>query len=95
MQQNEVSIQERFERFHGENPQVYRAIHWSVMDLELQGHKHYSIDAILHVIRYDRNITTTGRNFKINNDFTSRYARKFMDEFPAYRGFFQLRELKS
>jgi hypothetical protein len=33
----------------------------------------------------------SGEEFKINNNWSSFYARKFMKESPAYEGFFRLR----
>jgi len=32
---------------------------------------------------------------KLNNNFTSRMARKLMEEDPEFKGFFELRRLKS
>jgi len=95
MEQTNLSIQERFERFDEENPEVYREICGLADALLRSGRRHYSMDAILHVVRYHRHIRTTDKDFVINNNYSSRYARKIMKEHPELEGLFQLRELKS
>lgn len=94
-QKNDISIQEQFDRFHGENPRVYLEIVEFIKKLHSNGHRHYSMDAILHVVRYHRHIRTTDKDFKINNNYSSRYARLVMDRNPNLIDFFHTRELKS
>ncbi len=36
-----------------------------------------------------------GEDFKINDHYLSRYARKLMEEHPELDGLFELRELKA
>jgi hypothetical protein len=58
------------------------------------GHRHYSADAVLHVVRFHRDVNRErdgGR--KINDHFTSRYARKLMAEDARFAGFFETRAL--
>ncbi len=94
-------IQEHFDQFDRENPEVYERFCALVNHLIAAGRKHYSADALLHVIRFERDIRTTGagefdgRDLKINNNFSSRYARKFQRDFPCLADFFEVRRLKS
>jgi hypothetical protein len=49
----------------------------------------------VEVVRFHRALETTDPDFKLNNNYSSRYARILMDEEPELAGFFQTRELKS
>lgn len=95
------AIQEHFEQFDRDNPEVYERFCALVNHLLAAGRTHYSSDALLHVIRFERDIRTTGagefdgQELKINNNFSSRYARKFAKDFPGLSGFFEVRRLKS
>ncbi len=94
----ERSIQERFRAFDEANPWVWEAYERHALELIAEGWKHYSSDHILHVVRYhhDRETRDTdGRGFKLNNDFTSRYARKFAAAHPEHAEFFEQRRLAS
>jgi len=61
------------------------------------GFKHYSADAIFHRIRWEMTKPEykEGEEFKINNNYTSVYARGFMNKYPEHAGFFRLREQSS
>lgn len=95
MQQNDVSIQERFERFHEENPFVYSSLLDLARHIKNKGYKHYSMDGLMHVARFEIRMQTSDPNFKINNNYSSRYARKMIAEYPEFDGFFSIRELKT
>jgi hypothetical protein len=63
--------------------------------LKRKGWNHYGIKAIVEVVRFHRALETTDPDFKLNNNYSSRYARILMDQEPELAGFFQTRELKS
>jgi hypothetical protein len=65
------------------------------LQLKRKGWNHYGIKAIVEVVRFHRALETTDPDFKLNNNYSSRYARILMDEEPELAGFFQTRELKS
>ena len=48
-------------------------------------------------IRWESKINTVDYNssFKINNNYTAHYARKFIKQFPKLSHLFQIRELKN
>jgi hypothetical protein len=90
-----VSIQERFEHFDQAHPEIYEEFRAIAHDLLRRGRSHYGSKAILEVIRYNRILSGKDEKFKINNNYSSRYARKLMEEDERFRGFFEVRELKS
>jgi hypothetical protein len=92
---NESVIQERFERFDRENPQVYEAMVQKAEQLRAFGH--YGIGAIFEDIRYDYRTKndSRGEKFKLNNNYRSRYARKLMAQERGFEGFFETRRLRN
>lgn len=90
-----ATIQERFEAFHKANPQVYRALVQLALSMKNSGRKKYGMKGLFEVLRWNYNITTRGEEFKMSNDFTSRYARLIMDVEPELDGFFDTRPLRA
>lgn len=89
------SIDERFRAFDREHPEVFRLFRQYAEHIRANGHDRYSADAILHRIRWHYHIERGERDFTINNDFSSRYARLLMEVDPSFVGFFEVRELRS
>lgn len=87
-------IQIQFERFDAANPQVYEEIVRRARQMKVRGYRHYGMHTILHVIRWHTDMKTAGEPFKINNNYSSRYARKLISEYPEFEGFFSTRTLK-
>lgn len=85
-------LEQGFSDFHTENPQVYELFKRFTFEVIRRGHQHYSADAVIHRIRWETGIKTTGDERKINNNHVARYARMFMEEHPEYRGFFRTRK---
>lgn len=92
----EPDIQERFEQFDAEHPEVWRWFVHFANELLAKGVRHSSADMILHRVRFE---TAANRErdggFKINDHFTSRYARKLIDADPRFAQFFELRKIKA
>jgi hypothetical protein len=80
-----------FEQFDNNNPQVWDLFMRFTFDTIHAGHKRFSADSILHRIRWETSVVTTDAHFKINNDYSADYARKFMTSFPKYNNFFEIR----
>lgn len=59
-----------------------------------QGFGRYSADAILHRIRWHKQIDKGDRDFKANNNWTAPLARWFMARHPEHKAFFETRERK-
>ena len=91
------TIQEKFEEFDKKHPEVWDLFVRFANELWNAGRTRYSARTIIHRIRwhYDVNKQLDG-GFKINNNFSSRYARKLAEQqSDKFGSFFELRELKS
>ena len=88
------TIWERFWEYDARHPEVYILIVKYARELKARGHILYSMDAILHRIRWhyqaEKDVI---EEFKMINDFTSRYARVVMEREPDLEGFFKLHKL--
>lgn len=89
------TIQERFENFHAANPQVYQVLHKMTWDLYNKGKRKVGMKMLWEVLRWQvetGEIVTTD-DFRLNNVFTSRYARKIASSHPALEKIFEQRRL--
>ena len=86
-------IDAKFQEFDAANPDIYSLFEKFTIEVINSGYKHFSADAICHRIRWYTNIEKKRYEFKLNNNFTSRYARKFEADYPQHKGFFNLRAL--
>lgn len=92
----EPSIQDRFEDFHRKNPEVYAYLVKLCYELRSKGWKRYAIGALWERLRWHFQIDIErGDDFKLNDHFRSRYARKIIQDHPDLEGFFELRELRA
>lgn len=87
------TIDEQFQAFHRANPHIYRILRALAMDYRRAGHDHCGIKMLYEVLRYQSGIYTRGDAYKLNNNYTSRYARLLMKQEPELAGFFETREL--
>lgn len=86
----------RFEFFHAANPQVYVEFVRRTIGMHKTGKRKYGARCFIELIRHDHDINVKGEEvFKINDNFTPMYARKFMAENPKYAGFFNTRAVTS
>lgn len=85
-------IEREFAEFDAANPEVWKLFVRFAFEVMQRGKRRYSADAILHRIRWFEEIETVGgRGFKVNDDFTAHYARKFIRTFPEHGDFFETR----
>ena len=84
-------LERAFQEFHEKNPGVYSEIRDAALDLKRAGRDVYGIKSLIEVVRWHRNITTRGDEFKINNNYAPYYARLIMSREPELEGFFNLR----
>lgn len=89
------SIQERFESFHELNPWVYRALVRITEDWLARGRTRIGMKMLTEVLRWQYGRATAGDDFKINNNYTSRYVRLLIAEHPEYAHAFETRELRA
>ena len=76
------SIQERFEAWMGRHPDVYTEFKKIAESLLNRNRTRYGAKAIMEVLRYHRVMSGQDESepFKINNIYSSRIARKLMEE---------------
>ena len=81
----------RFQRFHEENPHVYRELVALCRRAKAQGYRRWSIKSAFEVLRWSR-LQTVGDDWKLNNNHHAKYARMIMDNEADLDGFFLTRE---
>lgn len=83
-----------FWRFHAENPMIYWLFDRFAHQVIARNRTRFSSDAILHRIRWETNIETTGAEpFKINDHCSAYYARLWMRNNPTKPMIFSTRGL--
>lgn len=91
-----ISIQERFEEFDRNNPRVYLALEKLALERAAKKPGRFGIKRIMEVIRWDfEDMSAWGDEFKINNSYTSRYARKLITLHPDLKERIETRQLKT
>lgn len=90
-----MTIQKRFESFNRQNPAIYTELVRLARVAKVQGVETYSTKAMLEVLRWNFVLRRFNRNPKINNDFTSRYARLIDKQESDLKGFFKTRQLNA
>ena len=90
------TIQERFEAFHAAHPDVYALFRRFAGELRAAGRTRFGAKALAERIRWHYATTSGGGpDFKLNNNFVSRYARLLAADDPAFEGFFERRRLRA
>lgn len=88
--------QAKFDAFDAANPRVWQLFVRFTQERIRLGFRHYSADAILHRVRWDTDtVADDGSGFKINNNWTSFYARKWAAAYPQQADFFRRRRAKA
>lgn len=90
-----ATLQQRFEAFHAANPHVFFQLRRMALDMKRRGVRQYGIGGLFEVLRWRYAVQTQGDEYKLNNNWRSRYARLLMDTTPELAGFFETRELKT
>lgn len=79
--------------YHKANPEIWRWFVKLTFRKVDQGFKHYSADAIMHVVRFETDVDPTSDDgFKICNNHIAFYVRLFREEYPDHGDFFRMRE---
>lgn len=87
------SLQERFEAFHAANPWVYVRLRNMALALVERGHRRIGVKMLMEALRFHTMLRTTGSEWKLNNSFTSRYARMLIENEPALASVIETRVL--
>lgn len=90
------SIQQDFERFHAANPHVYDELVRLARLYRARVGTFPGVKMLWEVARWNLALEIRAANvWKLNNDFTSRYARLMMDQEPDLADAFETRRLKA
>ena len=91
------TIEEAFETFHALNPWVYDRLVSYARELKSRGRDQVGIKMLFEVLRWSFFMSTDDPNsiFKLNNNYSSRYARLIMSQEKDLEGIFRARELKA
>lgn len=94
------TIQHAFEIYDVQNPKIWELFKkFALQILEKRKHKaknKTSAKLIIERIRWEIYVETISDDgYKINDAWSSRYARKFADEFPEHATLFNYRSLRS
>ena len=86
-----MSINDEFIAFNTNNPEVWVMFRDFTFQLISAGRKRFGAKAIFERIRWEKILTTSDKDFKINNNYCAYYARMFMNIYPEYLKFFRVR----
>lgn len=90
----EATIDERCDAFIAANPKVWRYFVTLCLEVKRQGVRQWSSKAAFEQLRFLATLQSVGEDFKLPNDYTSRFSRRAMEEVPELQGFFECRSLR-
>ncbi len=79
--------------FHDSNPHICDILVKETLRLRYAGVTHISMDKLFGTVRWSEHITTVDDKFKMNNNYSSFYARLVMEKEPLIEGMFAIRTL--
>lgn len=91
----EDPIEVAFIEFHHQNPQVYDSLITLAERWKTAGHSKVGIKMLFEVLRWEHGLSGVkdSDGFKLNNNYTSRYARLIMANNPHLSDLFDVRRL--
>ena len=90
-----MDIQTAFITFHRDNPNVYARLVSLARKARAHGRSQIGMKHLWEVLRWEMMFETNAPDFKLNNNFSSRYARLIMGQERDLAGFFETRKLRS
>jgi hypothetical protein len=88
------SLEERFARFHRENPSLYREFERRALALYHAGATRVGIAMIAEAIRYDDAVARRGA-YKVNNSYRAFYSRMLLHDHPELSSLIETRGRES
>lgn len=85
---------EKFKAFHKDNPHVLEKITGMAQRLRERGFRRIGINMLVENVRYSH-MVTTGKPFKINNNFAPYYTRLIEQKDPALGALFEKRKSRA
>jgi hypothetical protein len=90
-----TTLKTQFDKFDAENPHVWDLFVDFTKKAVGAGMKKLSVALIIERIRWECNVETTGDRFKISNNHSAYYARKFHSKFPELGQVFTTHPVRS
>ncbi len=90
----EASLQAAFEKFHADNPRVYEVLE-DLAGAWLAEHASIGVGMLWEVMRWELGTRTTATDYRLNNNYRSRYARLLLARHPEWTGRIKTRELRA
>lgn len=90
-----VTIEEKALSFHRSHPEVYSELVRLCREAKARGRRKLGIGLLWERMRWTFYIEQDEDDFKLNNNFRSRYARWIMEREPDLDGIFDTRELQT
>ena len=89
-----ATIDQRCDAFIAANPQVWQTFVALCLEMKRRGLRQWSSKAAFEAMRFMATLQSVGDDYKLPNDYTSRFSRKAMKEVPELDGFFEVRRLQ-
>ena len=83
-----------FKKYDKENPHVWQGFVKFAKEAKSKGFKNYSANGIFEILRWHTGVNGNDQ-FKISNNYRPDYARKMMEVYPEFEGFFRVKQLKA
>lgn len=81
-----------FDKYNEQNPVIWDLFVRFAYQAKHKGFSRYSAKGIFELIRWHTAANSNDR-FKINNNYHADYARRLMNLYPEFKGFFETRNL--
>jgi hypothetical protein len=85
------STLDAFKKFHSDNPHVYKRFKELAISMYGTGRKRYSSKLIINVMRWESDLNTNAKPFKINDRFQSLYGRLLAHHDKRFKNWFEFR----
>ena len=86
-------MREQVSAFHCKHPEVWDLFVKFSFEMIGKGYKNYSVKGVFERIRWEIDAGGDGvTTFKLNNNYTAFYARRFMRAYPQHDGFYRTRK---
>jgi hypothetical protein len=83
-----------FQQYDQEHPEIYQVFKNIAEEFIKKGVIKMGAKRIIEEIRWHK-LVKTNEYFKVSNNYTAYYARKFVNDHPQYAGFFNFKPLRS
>jgi len=80
--------------WHKANPDVWTLFERFSLEAIQRGRNKISHWLIINRIRWETAIVTTGKDFKISNDYIAFYARLWIAKYPQHKDLFTIKKMK-